>query len=167
MTSALPTTTPGSIAGILEIVQDFGGDVDAARIAAEHALELDDLLPPVQAAELLGFVTTPEGNIKLTDAGKKFLKASLQKRKALFREQLVKTPIFQDVLSKLAKMERGTMTKDQVIEVLGFKLWTTTPEQSFRTFVNWGRYAGLVTYDADTQDVRLVPEPKADKGEKA
>ncbi|MHB8606528.1 MAG: AAA-associated domain-containing protein [Thermoplasmatota archaeon] len=158
MTTLLPNATPGAMTGVLEIVQDYGGDVDAARIAADYDLELDDLLPPIQAAELLGFATTPEGNVKLTDIGKKYLKASLIKRKSIFRDQVLKTAIFQDVLAKLKKMEDRRMTKSEVIEVLGFKLWTTTPELAFRTLVGWGRHSGVLVYDAKEESLTLAPE---------
>ena len=156
MGNHLPATNFSQIVGILEIVDDHKGRVDVARIAAEHGLGMDDLLPAVEAAEMLGFVTVREGDIELLDAGRKVLKASLLHRKRLLREQVLKMPIFQDVIGKLQKAG-GQMRREELADILGFKLWTHDTEQAARTLINWGRHTGLLSYDADTGKVVLLP----------
>jgi NitT/TauT family transport system ATP-binding protein len=154
-TPQLPNVTVGSIVGVLEIVDDYKGKVDAARIAADYDLDIDEFLPSVHGAELLGFVTVAEGDIILTDVGKKMLKATLKNRKAIFREQSMKTPIFQDVLAKLRK-SGGRMHKDDLADILGFKLWTHDQETAARTLIAWGRHANLLSYDAITKEIVLL-----------
>src|ERR1700689_1207557 len=49
----LPHARPGSIAGLVELLADRGGKDDLYRIAEELRMEVDDLLPIVEAAALL------------------------------------------------------------------------------------------------------------------
>ncbi|MEA3200342.1 MAG: NitT/TauT family transport system ATP-binding protein [Thermoplasmata archaeon] len=151
----LPNVPVGSIVGVLEIVDDYKGKVDAARIAADYDLDIDEFLPSVHAAELLGFVKVAEGDVALTDVGRKMLKASLKTRKTIFREQALKTPIFMDVLGKLQKVG-GRMQKDELADILGFKLWTHDQEEAVRTLINWGRHGNILSYDADTKEIVLL-----------
>lgn len=158
MGSHLPHTNFSQIVGVLEIVDDHKGRVDVARVAAEHGLGMDHLLPAVEACEMLGFVTVHEGDIELLDPGRKVLKASLLNRKKLLREQVLKLPIFQDVLGKLQKAG-GQMRREDLADILGFKLWTHDTEQAVRTLINWGRHTALLSYDADNGQVVLLPPP--------
>ena len=52
----LPHARPGGIAGLLELLLDKGGRDDVYRLADDLAFEIDDLLPIVDAAQLLGFL---------------------------------------------------------------------------------------------------------------
>lgn len=155
MTTMLPNVSVGSITGVLEIVDDYGGKVDAARIAADYDLDIDEFLPSVHAAELLHFVKVHEGDVLLTDVGRKMLKATLKNRKVIFRDQALKTPIFIDVVAKLQKAG-GRMKKDELADILGFKLWTHSQEEATRTLINWGRHGGILSYDADTREIILL-----------
>lgn len=158
-TPQLPNVPVGTITGVLEIVDDYKGKVDAARIAAEFDLDIDEFLPSVQAAELLQFVTVKDGDVMLTDAGKRMLKASLRQRKVIFREQALKTPIFMDVVAKLQKAG-GRMQKEDLADILGFKLWTHDQETAVRTLINWGRYGGILSFDADTKEIVLLHDER-------
>jgi len=155
MPSQLPNVNFSQITGVLEIVDDHKGKVDVARIASEHGLDIDELLPSIEAAELLGFVKVEGGDIELLETGHRLLRASLRARKQVLREQVLKTPIFQDVVGKLQKAG-GTMDKDTLVDVLGFKLWTPEPDRAAKTIINWGRHTGILTFDADTNEIRLV-----------
>ena len=62
----LPHTRPGSIAGLLELLIDHGGEEDLYHVAEQLLLEVDDLLPIVEGATLLGFATAHEGDVKIT-----------------------------------------------------------------------------------------------------
>lgn len=161
MTSPLPNAPVGQITGILEIVHSYKGKVGVARLAADYDLDLDELLPSLDAAELLQFLVVHEGQATITETGTRMLKASLRQRKLVFREQAMKTPLFQDVVAKLRRAG-GRLRKEELTEIVGFKLWTHDMERSVRTLINWGRHAGILSYDADTHDIVLVeaPDPK-------
>src|SRR5437867_5058805 len=57
VTQPLPRAQLSAIAGLLEKVEEEGGRVDLPRLGGDLVLELDDLLPIVEAGDLLGFIT--------------------------------------------------------------------------------------------------------------
>ena len=65
----LPHARPGGIAGLLELLNDRGGREDLYHVADELRMEVDDLLPIVEAAVLLGFATLEEGDVEITPEG--------------------------------------------------------------------------------------------------
>ena len=62
----LPHARTGGIAGFLEILADHNGREDVYRMADLLSFEIDDLLPIVEAAALLGFVKVSEGDVEIT-----------------------------------------------------------------------------------------------------
>ena len=62
----LPHARPGGIAGLLELLLDKGGRDDIYRLADDLSFEIDDLLPIVDAAQLLGFLQVEEGDAAIT-----------------------------------------------------------------------------------------------------
>ena len=68
----LPHARPGGVAGLLELVIDKGGRDDIYRLADDLAFEIDDLLPIVDAAQLLGFLKVEEGDAAITESGTEF-----------------------------------------------------------------------------------------------
>src|SRR5260370_27790868 len=65
----LPHARPGGIAGLLEILADRDGRDDLHRLAGELKLEVDDLLPIVESAAMLGFLRVDEGDAEITAEG--------------------------------------------------------------------------------------------------
>ena len=57
VTRPLPNAHLNALAGLLEKLAEEGGRVDLYRIGGALVLEIDDLLPIVEAGELLGFIT--------------------------------------------------------------------------------------------------------------
>ena len=66
----LPQARPGSIAGLLELLSDREGQEDLYHVAEELLMEVDDLLPILEGATLLGFARTESGDVKLTPSGR-------------------------------------------------------------------------------------------------
>jgi NitT/TauT family transport system ATP-binding protein len=66
----LPHARPGGMAGLLELLLDKGGRDDIYRLADDLSFEIDDLLPIVDAAQLLGFLKVEEGDAAITPAAR-------------------------------------------------------------------------------------------------
>ncbi len=73
----LPHARPGGVAGLLELLIDRGGEEDLYHVAETLLLEVDDLLPILDAATMLGFATAHEGDVKITPAGRTFAEADI------------------------------------------------------------------------------------------
>ena len=80
----LPHARPGGIAGLLELLNDRGGKDDLYRVADELSMEVNDLLPIIEAASLLDFARTEKGDVEITAKGREFVDADIPTRKDLF-----------------------------------------------------------------------------------
>jgi NitT/TauT family transport system ATP-binding protein len=135
--------------GLLETLEDRGGRDDGYRIARDLQFNFSDLLKVMKAAEILGFVSTPEGDVVLEPLGKKFLELDVNHRKLLVREQLKKLSLFAYFLGLLRGKEDHSMQKEVVLDHLAIVLPNERPLKLFNTMVNWGRYAELFGYNKD------------------
>jgi NitT/TauT family transport system ATP-binding protein len=146
----LPHARPGGIAGLLELLNDRGGADDLYHVAEELLMEVDDLLPIVDAATLLGFAISYHGDIKLTGTGKAFAEADIATRKALFREAvLAHATILQQVQRTLENKSDHSMTLEFFRDVLDEHFPENEVQAQIDTALNWGRYAEIFTYDPE------------------
>jgi NitT/TauT family transport system ATP-binding protein len=152
----LPHSRPGGIGGLLELLDDRGGEEDMYHIAEELLLEVDDLLPILDAATLLGFATVHEGDVRITENGRAFAQADIPTRKILFREAvLAHVSLLQQIQSTLQKKSNHTMPVEFFRDLLDERFAQVEVEQQIETALNWGRYAELFTYDAEDDTVHL------------
>jgi len=142
------------MAGLLEIVEDYQGKVDAAKIADELMLELDDILPAIEAAEMLGFIKVDSGDLILTDKGKEYLAANSMQRKKILHQLLSKIGLFQWLIEQLKK--RGNeMSKDELIALLEGEMPDVDATKLIKWIIEWGRHALILRYDSNSQTIRL------------
>ena len=85
----LPHARSGGISGLLEILDSRGGAEDLPALAEDLRLEVDDLLPAVDAAVMLGFAMVAEGDVMLTAIGREFANAEVHRSHEIFREQVL------------------------------------------------------------------------------
>lgn len=149
----LPHARAGGISGLLELEDKEGRQEDIYQLAARLRLDVDDLLPIVDATVLLGFALVEHGDIKLTDAGREFARASILESKLLFRRQVLeRAPLVATIYQTLR--ESKTMLADFLLDILDEHYPDEEAERQFATAVDWGRYAELFEYEA--QEKRLT-----------
>ena len=152
----LPQARRGAIAGLLELINDRGGREDLYRIADELHLEVDDLLPIVEAAELVGFAKTDKGDVEITPEGKAFAEADITTRKQLFREAaLSRATLLQQMHSALLNKSDHAMSLEFFRDLLKQHFSDQEVDRQIETALNWGRYADLFNYDADSDRLSL------------
>jgi NitT/TauT family transport system ATP-binding protein len=158
-TTPLPHARPGAISGLLELVEEYGGPEDVAVISDKLRIEVDDLLPILDAAVQLEFAKVEHGDVTLTEIGKRFADAEVEEARVLFRTQaLEKAPLVVCMLETLKNSKAGVMKKDFFIDILDENYSEEEAEAQFDTAVTWGRYAGLFDYDSDDETLRLPEE---------
>lgn len=150
----LPETTVSEIMGLLEIISDYGGKEDIAKLADDFDLEIDEILPEAQAAELLGFTVIEGGDIRLSEDGKKIIKSSIKERKKLFRDHILKLEIFEKVISFI-ESRKGKIKKAEAVEFLRHEL-PGDARVNLRDIINWGRYAGVLTYNSEQDELSII-----------
>lgn len=157
----LPHATAGGMAGLLEFLNDRGGQEDLYHLAEELLMEVDDLFPIVDAAVILGFARSAQGDVQTTDAGKAFAEADIATRKELFREAVLENvTLLQQIRSALKKKSDHSLPLEFFRDVLDEHFTYEDAQKQLDTALNWGRYAELFSYDAESD--RLLLDEAAD-----
>jgi len=155
----LPAATIGEIIGLLEFLNDFKGQrEDLYELAKMFNMDIDSLSPIVDAAETLGFVKVENGDIMLTDIGKEFVDADINKRKLLFKDRLKKIKIFKQLLSLLHKEEDLMLDREKITDIFEEGLTHEEAEKLLNVIIDWGRFAELIGYNADAEEVYIDQE---------
>jgi NitT/TauT family transport system ATP-binding protein len=144
--------------GLLDLLDDRGGREDGYKIARELQFNFSDLLKVMKTAEILGFVSTPNGDVVLEPLGKQCLESDVNQRKLIIREQLKKLGLFAYLMRLLRAQEDRSVEKELVLEHLAMLLPNESPEKMFSTIVNWGRFAELFGYNTDDDRFYLDQE---------
>src|ERR1019366_4285746 len=86
---------------------------------ARQIMDVDDLLPVVEAAALLSFVKSERGDMDLTPSGKAFAEADISTRKEVFREAaLSHVTLLQQMNGALASKSDHTMPLELFRDIL-------------------------------------------------
>jgi NitT/TauT family transport system ATP-binding protein len=145
----LPHARPGGIAGLLEFIIDFGGHIDVYRLADELSFEIDDLLPIVDAAQLLGFLTVEEGDVAITAAGREYAESEILKQKELFRAAAIEhVLLLRQITRALSNKTDHTVPEEFFLDMLDEQFSEEETLRQLETAINWGRYAELFDFDA-------------------
>jgi NitT/TauT family transport system ATP-binding protein len=155
----LPHARTGGISGLLELIIDQPeAKDDISRLAERLQLEIDDLLPILDAAVLLGFAEVTQGNVQLTEVGQDFATTTILRSKDLFRQQALKqVPVLTSMVQTLQEKQSGTMRAEFFLDLWDEYFPHVEAERQFATAVDWGRYAELFEYDASEERL-YVPE---------
>jgi NitT/TauT family transport system ATP-binding protein len=157
----LPHARPGGIAGLLEFIIDFGGHIDVYRLADELSFEIDDLLPIVDAAQLLGFLTVEEGDVAITSAGRAYAESEILKQKELFRAAAVEhVLLLRQITRALSNKSDHTVPQEFFLDMLDEQFSEEETQRQLETAINWGRYAELFDFDAAKRRF-VLPETEA------
>jgi NitT/TauT family transport system ATP-binding protein len=157
----LPHARPGGIAGFLELLADRSGRDDLYKLADELAMDVDDLLPIVEASELLGFAVLREGDVEITPEGKGFAEADIQAQKMLFREAALKNIAILRLIENTLHAKRDHAIGEEFFrDILDEHFSVDEVERQFQTALNWGRYAEI--FDYDSENGRLFHREESD-----
>ncbi|RMI43623.1 AAA-associated domain-containing protein, partial [Actinomadura harenae] len=157
----LPPASVDGLSGLAEILLQHDGRLDIAELADELALEIDDLLPLVDALDLLGFGEVDGGGIALTAAGRRYSGADVQESKTLFAEAALRVPLVAAITTSLAKAADRTLRAGFFRDLLAHHYTSEQVTEQMEIAIDWGRYAELYAYDADHTEFRLGPDVPA------
>ncbi|MEM0447711.1 MAG: AAA-associated domain-containing protein, partial [Thermoplasmata archaeon] len=79
-----------------------------------------------------------------------------KERKVLLEKKLREVEPFKTLLKILEYDPDKKMKKDKFIEIIKKNFYTSDPDRVFKVFINWGRYAKLVGYSIDSDDVYII-----------
>ncbi len=159
----IPRVQVGRMIGLLEVLQDFNGKVDLAKVADELRLELDDILPAVDAAKLLRLLQVDSGDLILTEDGKLLLSKNVSGRKRTLNKIFSDLGEFKGIIEFIKNDHGGKVTKDDLIRFLKKKMPDVDAEQTFYWIVEWGRYSLLLRYDSGSGKIMITQKSTSSK----
>ena len=146
----LPHARPGGIAGFMELLVDRGGRDDLYKLADELAMDVDDILPIVDASVMLGFAVLNEGDVEITPEGRQFGEADIQTQKHLFRDAALKHVALLRLIENTLHAKRDHAIGEEFFrDILDEHFSQDEVERQFETALNWGRYAEIFNYDSE------------------
>ncbi|MBN3940501.1 MAG: nitrate/sulfonate/bicarbonate ABC transporter ATP-binding protein [Nostoc sp.] len=159
---SLPAVRIGSIAGLLELLEDRQ-EKDLYRLAQELQLEVDEILPIVEAAKLMDFVELAEGDINLKPVGQQFINGGIDDRKQIMRSQLLTNiRLVQQIYRLLEAKNNQRIPEELVLDILESHFSPQEAERQLKTVVDWGRYAEIYGYDQPSGQIFLEQVVNAD-----
>jgi NitT/TauT family transport system ATP-binding protein len=151
----IPHARTSEIVGLLEYLDARQGREDVFRIASDTSREFGRLIAVVNAAELLDFVDTPRRLVVLSPDGVRFVRASLDERKAVWREQILKLHLFRHVKEALEREPGHRLHREFVLELFALHMPNENYDALFDIFVSWSRFGELFSYDETTELLEL------------
>lgn len=156
----LPHARPGGIAGLLEMLIDHNGRDDIYRLANALSFDIDDLLPIVEAAQMLGFLVVEEGDASITPAGREYAESEILKQKQLFRKTALENVLLlRQIVRALETKSDHSLHEEFFHDVLDEQFSEDETIRQLETAINWGRFAELFDFDAGRRRF-VLPEPE-------
>jgi NitT/TauT family transport system ATP-binding protein len=152
----LPEATVGGMSGLLEILEAHGGREDLPDLASELTFEVDDLLPLVDAAQLLGLAVVDDADLQITGDGKVFVAADILESKEIFaRRARERAPLVRAICRALESTKDGNIGENFFLDLLRRGFSEDEAHEQLRIAVDWGRYGELFDLDSNTGQLTL------------
>ncbi|HEY2069554.1 MAG TPA: nitrate/sulfonate/bicarbonate ABC transporter ATP-binding protein [Rhizomicrobium sp.] len=149
----LPRVSVNLVAGLIEAVAaaPYNGTADLSEIASDLQLEIDELFPVTETLQMLRLADIGEGDITLTENGKRFAEAEVDERKRMFARLLIRyVPLAALVRRVLDERESHSAPWNRFVDELEDYMTTDAADETLRAIVSWARFAELFSYDDDT-----------------
>ncbi|MFF4283417.1 nitrate/sulfonate/bicarbonate ABC transporter ATP-binding protein [Streptomyces kronopolitis] len=159
----LPSASIDSVTGLLELLAARDGAVEIKALGEGLVYEVDDLMPLLEAAQLLSYVAVQGNNLYLTPAGRRFARADILRRKDLFAAAAMShVPLIRTIRTLLLASDGGRLAESELTRRLCGMFTEQDARRQFSTAIAWGRYAELFQYEAEDHVV-LLPDDEASR----
>ncbi len=146
------------MAGLMEALAGppYNGRADLPALAEALQYEADELLPLGETLQLLHFSVLEEGDIHLTEEGRRFVAADTEERKRLFAAALMAhVPLVRMIRQVLEERWNHRASAVRFRDELEDHMSPDYAEDTLRTVIAWGRYAELFSYDEEAEQFSL------------
>ena len=146
------------LSGLIETLAapPYDGHADLPVLAGHLQLEADEILHLGESLQLLRFAQLSEGDLMLTEAGKRFAHLETDSRKKLFAEHLRNfVPVAGLIRRVLDERPSHTAPAARFRNELEDYMSEDRAAETLRTLVSWGRYAELFAYDEQSETFSL------------
>jgi NitT/TauT family transport system ATP-binding protein len=146
------------LSGLIETLAapPYNGHADLPVLAGHLQLEADEIFHLGEALQLLRFAQLSEGDMVLTEAGKRFAHLETDARKKLFAEHLLAyVPLMGLIKRVLDERPSHTAPAARFRNELEDYMSEDYADETLKTIVSWGRYAELFAYDEQSETFSL------------
>ncbi|WP_223694007.1 ABC transporter ATP-binding protein [Leifsonia poae] len=158
----LPAASTGSLGGLVDLLASHGGSESLAEIADELRYEIDDLLPVVDAAQLLKLARPQGTELRITEQGRRYAAADPLRAKEQFATLATEAaPLVRRIVRDLRHSASEAIRADDVLAELKTFYGDDDAQRQLDTAIDWGRYGELFEFDADTDRLLLPTHPDA------
>jgi len=154
------------LSGLIETLAGppYNGHADLPVLAGQLQLEADEILHLGESLQLLRFAQLSEGDLMLTDAGKRFANLETDARKKLFAEHLLAyVPVMGLIKRVLDERPSHAAPAARFRNELEDYMSEEYADETLRTIVSWARYGELFAYDEQSETFSLE-NPGVDEG---
>lgn len=146
--------------GFIDILNHMGGKSDVAAISSKEELELDDILPILEAGKMLGLIEVKSGDVSITEKGYSLLAATPSQQKIILKDAIMNLRPFQKLIDLIKQSKSGYITKQDLLQYPSAA--SNAGDDDYYDFANnfdwiigWGRVALLIDYNANNESIRL------------
>jgi NitT/TauT family transport system ATP-binding protein len=149
----LPRVSSNVLAGLMEAVaaEPYNGRADLPPLATSLQMEIDELFPAAETLQLFRFAELAEGDLRLTEAGKSFVRLDFDDRKRLFKQHLLTyVPLAGHIKHVLDERTTHHAPASRFRDELEDHMADEAAEETLRAVISWARYAEAFAYDEDS-----------------
>jgi NitT/TauT family transport system ATP-binding protein len=146
------------LAGLIEAIAGphYNGKADLPVLASALQMGTEEIFHLGEALQLLRFAQLSEGDLMLTEIGKRFAHLDTDARKKLFAEHLVSyVPIVGLIRRVLDERPSHTAPAMRFRTELEDYMQEEQAAETLKTVVSWARYAELFAYDEHSETFSL------------
>lgn len=141
------------VRGVVKVIKDYSKDhsVRLSELSSQSNWDIDQLLPAIEACQMLGFASIRNGSIKLTKSGEKLQQSNFQ---SMVKGNIVKTEPFRTAISAISKTGWLTTRElSRILEEKGVMLRSTeieNQEMIRHILLKWAVRSQVLQYDIRT-----------------
>ncbi len=154
----LPPVSTNILSGLVETLAapPYDGMADLPHVAGTLQMEVDELFPIVETLQLMRFAELGDGDVRLTEQGRRFAELDVDDRKRLFAEHLAAhVPLAALIKRVLDERPSHRASYSRFSEELEEYMSLVFAERTMRAVIDWGRYAELFAYDEHARQFSL------------
>jgi NitT/TauT family transport system ATP-binding protein len=154
------------MSGLMETLNSapYNGRADLPALAAALQYEVDELLPLGETLSLLGFAVLEEGDLILTETGKRFAEGETEDRKEIFAAQVkAHVPLINAIRAVIDQRSNHRASAVRFRDELEDHMSPEYAEETLRTVISWGRYAEIFEYDEEAQQFGLEEDDEEEE----
>ncbi len=158
LATPLPRVGTNIMSGLMETLatEPYDGRADLPALANSLQYEVDDLLPLGETLQMMRFAVLEEGDILLTDLGRRFVEADTDERKRIFGDALRQhVPLVNMIRQVLDERWNHRASALRFRDELEDHMSPDYAEDTLRVVISWGRYAELFSYDEEAEQFSL------------